>query len=263
MKKLLLGVLIVVVVVIAGAFYMASRADHLLRTAVIRFGPEVLGAPVSLGDVRISLRRGRAGLSDLVIGNPPGFASKNAMRLARIDVQLDIGSLFSDEVVIDEITIVEPELTIEMNQQGSNLSAIGEHVEAAAPATAETGEETAEEGPRLVIARLDITGGKVHLITDFGGQRETTVSLPDIHLENLGREGAGITPQETAEKIFGALSEATARVVAKAGLQGLMEQSISPEDMENVGAMTGDLEAKARKKAKKALKKLKGLLKNN
>lgn len=258
MKKLLLGLVVLVVVAAGGLAYVANRADSLVRAAVVRYAPDILGAPVSLGDVRISLRRGRAGLSDLVIGNPPGFASDHAMRLARVDVGLEVGSLFSDEIIIDEIAINGPELTFELGAGGSNFAAISKNAEAAtADMTGGNEETTDQDTPRLVIRKLDITDGQVQVIANIGGARGTSVSLPDIHLRNLGRAGAGLTPQEAAKKIVGTLAAAATRAVSSSGISGLVGQSV------NAGDVTRSVKTRAKTKAKKALKKLKGLFKRN
>jgi hypothetical protein len=66
---------------------------------------------------------------------------------------------------------------------------------------------------------LLITGAKVHGIVNVFGREVTIPSLtiPDIHLTNLGTGPAGITATDLTKRIFEALTAATIKAVAKFG----------------------------------------------
>jgi hypothetical protein len=56
----------------------------------------------------------------------------------------------------------------------------------------------------------------VHVsLTGMGG-KETTLPLPDIHLTNLGKNGAGITVTDLTRRVLGAITTGAIKAVANA-----------------------------------------------
>jgi len=68
----------------------------------------------------------------------------------------------------------------------------------------------------VIIRDLLITSAKVNMaLTALGGQG-MSVTLPDIHLTNIGEESGGATPAEAMQKILGALNGEMTSAVTKA-----------------------------------------------
>jgi len=58
-----------------------------------------------------------------------------------------------------------------------------------------------------------ITGAKVHVMLTMLGGKEMTLPLPDIHLTDLGKGDAGLTPADLANRVLGAITSATLTTV--------------------------------------------------
>lgn len=248
MKKILIGLLVIVIFVSGGVIYVTSQAGALVRDAVVTYGPDAIGAPITVGEVTVSLVDGRAGLRNLVIGNPEGFKSDHALSLGEVRVALDVMSLFSDRIVIDEVTVVAPEITYELARGGSNIAALQGNAERTAANLGATGEEPASE-TKLLIRELNITDGKVTLAAAMLGGKGLTVALPDIHKENIGAGDDGATPADAVKEIMASLSVAVTKAVSSGKARELLS---------GVGGNVGET---VKEKAGKTVEKLKGLFK--
>src|SRR5665213_1824961 len=79
-------------------------------------------------------------------------------------------------------------------------------------------------GPKItgVTIKLDemhiglLTGAKVHVSLTMLGGKEMTLTLPEIHLTNLGRGGDGLTATDLTRAVFQSITSATIKAVADA-----------------------------------------------
>ena len=85
----------------------------LVQTAIVEIGSRLTKTTVTLEDVHIGLLHGLVQLDGLEIGNPPGFTATRAVRLDTVRVRLDLRSVLSDTVIIDEILVEESDVTFE------------------------------------------------------------------------------------------------------------------------------------------------------
>jgi hypothetical protein len=113
MKKLAAALLVVVAVIGAGVFWLTGNIDGLIEKAIEKYGSAMTQAKVSVGAVKIAPADGKGIISDLVIGNPAGFKTAHAMKVSRIEVDIDITSLTKDVIVIRRIAIIAPDMSYE------------------------------------------------------------------------------------------------------------------------------------------------------
>lgn len=249
MKKALIGIGIIIVVIVVSVVFIASQAGGLIREAVVDYGPEALGAPVSLEKVDISLLSGEAGLTNLVIGNPEGFKSDYAMALGEVSIKLDVMSVMSDKIIIEAIVIDAPEIVFELGKGGSNISALQKNAEAAAGLGTEEDVEEAPSEVTLAIKSLDITNAKVTLAGELFGADGATIVLPFIHLENLGTDDNGVSAANVVRLTMSAVAGAVATAVSSGKARELIDNL--------AGGEGGSL----KEKAGEVVDKLKGLFK--
>lgn len=187
----------------------------LVRTAIVEIGSGLTKTTVTLENVRIDLLNGLVQLEELEIGNPPGFTAKNAVRLGTARVHLDLRSALSDTVVIDEILVEAPDVTFE-GLPTSNLSVIQDNVTAAVPAGSSKPADdkparTAVSGSKkFLIKKFSLINGRV--ITNITGRR-LPLSLPDIHLANIGKETGGATPDQVFSSVLFAITRSATGAV--------------------------------------------------
>ena len=75
MKKIALGALLVLLLIIGGSVYfLLSNLDGLVKTAIETYGSEATKTAVSVSSVKIVLQDGSGSIQGLTVGNPKGFA---------------------------------------------------------------------------------------------------------------------------------------------------------------------------------------------
>ena len=215
-KIILIGIPVLIIVAI---LVLGLSLNSVIKAGVEKVGPMATGTDVRLNDVDISIFSGKGELSGIVIGNPSGFKSPSAFSLNKVRVALDVGSVFSDKIIIDEIYIDAPEVTYETGGKGTNIKTIVNNINSFSgtsdsPAAKEPAAKAEGEGTKIQINNLIVKNGKVNLsVTALGGQG-VSKPLPDIHLKDIGKDGGGATMADAFKKIFAAVNKNVGTAVA-------------------------------------------------
>ena len=123
MKKIVIALCVVVVVVAGGMFYLSQNAPKIIKAVIEDQGSTVTQVSVTVSNVDLSLTDLTAGIRGLVVGNPAGFKTSQAISLGEVSVT--IGDDWTmDTIVVDEVMIRAPEITYEIGSSGSNIDAI-------------------------------------------------------------------------------------------------------------------------------------------
>lgn len=239
MKKLLivLGALTAAVLLIGTV--AAVMIDPLVRKTVEKESAAALQVPTRLHDASVRFS-GKVALKRFEIHNPPDYSEPRAVTFERFDLLVRPRELFEEEVEIDDVTVVRPELTLEFNGAKNNLSALLDNLNAGrAP------REPKEDGKKFLIRRLHLQNAVVRFRSNLlsGGAR--TVSLPDISLENIGTAEGGATMGEILKVLLQTLGTA-----ALNSAQGLV-----PSELLN--SLRADLEGRVRELPAQVLDELK------
>jgi len=215
-KKILLGgaiglvVLIIVAVIVVGLFL-----GSLVKAGMETVGPKVTQVSIKVDAVNVSLLTGSAGVKGLVIGNPPGYKAPHAISVGTATVGVDPFSVLSDKIVVHSVRVETAEINFEGNLfSGNNLTKIMHNVNAftkgggSAP-TNTTAKTSPKPAKKIQVDDFLITGARVN----FNG---ATLTLPDVHLLNLGKGSDGITAADLTQQVLEALTAATVKAVAGA-----------------------------------------------
>lgn len=220
-KKILLAAgLVAFVLVVAGIIVTAAFLDDIVKKGVETVGPQIVKVPITLDKVHIGLATGSAKVNGLVIGNPEGYKTPNAISVGLASVGVNPFSILSDKIVIRSVHVQAPEICFEGNPLGkNNLGDIMENVNAIAksggPApTDKTTKTEAKPAKKIEVDDFLISGAKVHVsLTGMGG-KEMTLDLPPIHLTDLGKGSGGLTPTDLTRAVMSAITSATVKAVA-------------------------------------------------
>jgi hypothetical protein len=221
LKIVLIAIPILLIVAVVVVIFML---DGLVKTSVETVMPEVTGTPVTLESVSLSPLSGRGELGGFIIGNPEGFKTDSAFKLGNVVVDVDVSSLMSDTIVIEEITINAPQVTFEVELPSfkSNISAIQKNVDkfAGTPAEEALKPEEKDKGPgkKMKIKLFVLKGATVSVSTPLLGGKKLTVPLPPIRLENIGGgdDDEGKSIGEVAKAIFDPLTGSIENVAKEA-----------------------------------------------
>jgi hypothetical protein len=221
MKKFVVRSLLILVVL----FVLAALAIHLfldtaIKSGIETAGPKITKTDVKLNSVSLSLLSGSGKIKGFVLGNPQGFKTPAAISVGIANLAVEPRSLFDDKVVIRDITVDGPEITFETDLTTVNLKKILSNVEETAggsgkPSSSDTNQPAAPKqseaggGKKLQVDNFLIKNAKVHVSVNAPviGQQNANVTIPEIHLTNMGTNADGITAAELSKEVLKALVE--------------------------------------------------------
>lgn len=248
MKKLAIGLGLIVVVVAIGIYYLAQNAGKFVEAVIEEQGSRVTQVDVALDGVDISLADLKAGLRGLTVANPSGFKTERAVNLGEISVKL--GKDWSPSlIVVDEVMVRNPEVTYEIGADGSNIAAIQKNVEdfmrvvsggkSNEPSPADDG-----SAPKIVINDLYIKGGKVNVSSTLLQGKILPAPLPEIHLSDIGKKSGGASPAEIVDQVISAITKSAG------GAAGSLD--LSQLGLANISGKTAEMGKAAKATAEKA-----------
>ena len=224
MKKFAIAAVVLGLVVFAGLFWFVSNLDDIVAKVIETEGSKVTGTQVRVSGVAISLKEGRGTIDGLTIASPAGFDPDLAFALDGVTLDLDLESLRSDVIVIDEIRVTDPQVTAQVLKDGSsNLTALQKNAEQYGSSHGGGGAgdkgDAQPSDKRIRIKRFAFDGGRVALdATALGDKQTRSVDLPAFTINDIG--GArGATPDQVAKAALVAVTKQAAQAVAKAGVE--------------------------------------------
>ncbi len=245
MKVFVRFLVLVGVIGLLSLVFVSLSLNALVKGGIETMGPRMLGVPVTLEDVDVTLLSGtsmQAGLTQLVVKNPEGYETAFAVSLPEIRLDVDWNSLLTDTVIVEEVLIVAPAITFEWSLEGSNLGAIHENVRRNTRSGSddngrekgETNKEGQEFDKTVHIKKVTVKDAVIN-VSFIGGQDEVTqVSLPDLDLRDIGNPSGGTTFSQASAVIFDAIYEAIDKAVMKPGV-------LLPQGVEQLGKSIGKM----------------------
>lgn len=249
--------LAVVALVVALFTVLYLSLNSLIQKGAEVIAPKMTGTRVVVEKVAVSPLSGRGQIRGLVIGNPEGFRTEQAFKLSEIRVNLEMKSLLSDRVRIQEVYIDQPEITLERSRGGSNIGQIRKNVErfGASRTKAQQAILNPEEPQRRYqIDHLILKNARVKLSAGFMKGRTAEVTLRVIHLRDIGKGGQGATLEEVFSKALAALTAEVSRAVSTSG--NLVEMPV--DSMGQSAKDIGDRATESLSETMKGVKRLFG-----
>lgn len=214
MKKILIGLGVLVVIVAVGIFVFLGNLNDIVRAAVEKVGSDMTQTNVVLNEVDIELTSGKGALRGFRVTNPSGFSDDDAFKFDEVSVAIDLASVRSDPVIIKEVIISGPEVVYEFGDDGdSNLDKLNKAVQSKAGGGG--GSSSGGDTPNIVIESLVLQNGKVAVVAPLLNEK-LSVPLPTIRLTDIGKDGKGATPEEIATQIMDAVLKGAQNAVASA-----------------------------------------------
>jgi uncharacterized protein involved in outer membrane biogenesis len=216
--RAMLGLVVVLMVVfVAVAFSLGA----IVKKAVERIGPKATQVEVTVKSAGVWIFAWRVELTGIVLGNPPGCKTPSAITVEDVSVRVKPGSVFSDKLVVESISLKAPVITLEGGLRDNNLKKIEKNLNdyigssSTAPNSSAPSSSPAKPERKLQVNELVITGAKLQVNTKLSAGRTITLSIPDIHLTDLGSGPEGITAVEVGQRTLHAVLAAATTAVAK------------------------------------------------
>lgn len=227
---------------LVGAVYVVLMffLGSIVTAGVNSFGPKLTQTKVVLERATLSPLSGAGTLHGLAVGNPKGWSDHDAFKLAKIHVDLAPLSLFSDRIVIEEITIDGPEFFYETKLVSSNIKDLLKNIEqftGSGQAAAEEPKTKDGKPIKIEVKKFRLTNGVARLGV---GPTSIPVPLPPLSLDNLGTAEGGITPDQLAgavmKNVLGSIVAGTAEALGKvAGTAGATTVEKTKEAAQKAG----------------------------
>ena len=220
--KLFSTAFIAMIVIAAIAFHLLLNS--LIKKGIESLGPKVTQTAVTLEKVKISPFSGSGEIRGLIVGNPEGFKTPSAFKLGRVSINLEIKSLFSNRVIINEILIKNPQVTYEATLGGSNIKQIKANVESITkkiPGSKSKDSDTkSAESKKVEIGHFNFEDGNVQLSAKILQGNSISVPLPTVSLTDIGKDEEGSTLTEAMRKMLIAISDAVLNAIINSGKLG-------------------------------------------
>jgi hypothetical protein len=202
-KVLFALIVIVFLVAVIGLVSIDGILKYALQTAIT----QQLNVDASASKVSLSIFSGTVKVSNLKIGNPSGYQYKHVLEANSIAVTTSIGSLLSNPIEINDITIDGISMVIEQKGLTNNLSDILKSMPQ--KPKAET-TEPAKNAKSVHISTVDMKNLSVtaKLLPVPGKSDALTLKIPSLHLSNLGGKKSSLG--EVVGKIFAAIASEVA-----------------------------------------------------
>ncbi len=206
-----LGIFIGVVIVVL-AVALLVFPGQMVKAAVNKAGPAVLGVDVRLEGADFKLLQGDAELKRLFIGNPKGYNTPSLVEVETITVKLDTSTLTKDTIIIEKVFVENPVFTYQKGLLGSNLSKLLKQLEGDKPDDGKDQKKDKEAGKKVIINELEIQGATVKLSVK-GIPAGAPIPLPTITLKDIGKEKDGASIAEAVAAVFKAVLGSITKVV--------------------------------------------------
>lgn len=206
MKKIVIALLVVVLLALGGGLWLRGSLDRAVKSAIERYGSEMLQARVSVDSVEIQPADGRGVIRGLVVGNPPGFRTAYALRVTEIEVVLDLSTLTQPVITLKKINVLAPEVVFEKSGNLTNFDVLQANIKtylSAAPSQAREVNGTA--GRKLIVDELLIGNPRAQVAATILGNKTVGIKLPGIALRDVGRAAGGLSPGELGQEVANAL----------------------------------------------------------
>ncbi len=224
MKKVILGILVVLVLLIGGAIYLVyTNLDMLVERGIETAGTEAAGTPVQVDSVELDLLGGSAIIRGFTLANPDGFSDAAMLSFDELAVVIDLARMTQQSISIVSITALNPHLLYETHEGASNLDAVRDRLASEEPAPEQPGPEMNIEIGSIVIEDISAT------VSSELMPEPAEVDLGDIRLQDLSG-----TPNEIAQAVLRPL---LTQLAINAGSIAL---TLLPEDVRAAGATVRD-----------------------
>jgi len=210
-RKILVIVGVVILFVIVGAVALFLNLSSVVKKSVETMAPKILGVPVTLENLDFSPMGGRIEIDGFIVGTPAGYTDEYAFKLEKMVVNIVPSSLFSDKIHVKNVLIEGADFKYETKFTESNISVIKANIDkfsgkkGEGPATetqAAAGEKDAKP-KKFLIDEFVMKNSKVGLKADLLGQGVgSTLPLPGIKMENIGKDENGVTIGKIVCKLF-------------------------------------------------------------
>ncbi len=254
MKKLLVILLIVLIAISGLLFFLKDNLDEIVREIIVTSVSDATQTNVSLAQVKLNLKEGVGVLNNYQQGNPEGFQTKYAFRFDQAELDIDVGTILDDVVIIERVFINHANIVYEFNDGKTNFVELKKNIDKNTKKKnsdqknkpVEDQEKTSsqsktQQSKKIIIRSFEMINTEVEAAMPFASSQTLSVQLPNIKLSNIGAKENGLLADELMKVFLDAMEKDLKRAVNFKNLVNDLEK---------------DLKKQIDREAEKAIKKI-------
>ena len=254
MKKLLVILLIVLIAISGLLFFLKDNLDEIVREIIVTSVSDATQTNVSLAQVKLNLKEGVGVLINYQQGNPEGFQTKYAFRFDQAELDIDVGTILDDVVIIERVFINQADIVYEFNDGKTNFVELKKNIDKNTKKKnsdqknkpVEDQEKTSsqskkQQSKKIIIRSFEMINTEVEAAMPFASSQTLSVQLPNIKLSNIGAKENGLLADELLKVFLDAMEKDLKRAVNFKNLVNDLEK---------------DLKKQIDREAEKAIKKI-------
>lgn len=206
-RGLLAGGGLLLAALAAGGWWLYVQLDAIIKRAITHYGSQMTQARVNVDSVQLRSTDGIGIVRGLEVGNPAGFRSSHAIKVAVIEVAVDVRTLADPVVVIKRILVDAPDIVYEKGETLTNFDAIQQNIARSLASGSSGGAASQKTARKLIVDELLIRRAKARASTPALMGQTVSATLPDVALRRLGRAEGGLTPAQLGQIVARTLSQ--------------------------------------------------------
>ncbi len=230
--KFSLGIFtIFVLLLVGGAVYLYMNMDSIAKQITEKVATDTLGVPVTIKSMKISLEDKKIVVSGINISNPSGYKKRNAVEIRSITIAAQ--TLSKELLTFARIEVDGTNVNLEVNNKGTNLGDIkGNISQGSKPESKGKGGDI-----KVIVKKFSLTKAQLNPSVTLLGGDLAYITVPDIHLRNIGAKENGVLANEAMAQIMEAVFQKFNKAAGGAGfLEGL-----SLDTLNSIGVSTVDV----------------------
>ena len=254
MKKLLVILLIVLIAISGLLFFLKDNLDEIVREIIVTSVSDATQTNVSLAQVKLNLKEGVGILNNYQQGNPEGFQTKYAFRFDQAELDIDVGTILDDVVIIERVFINHADIVYEFNDGKTNFVELKKNIDKntkkknsdqknkpVVDQEKTSSQSKTQQSKKIIIRSFEMINTEVEAAMPFASSQTLSVQLPNIKLSNIGAKENGLLADELMKVFLDAMEKDLKRAVNFKNLVNDLEK---------------DLKKQIDREAEKAIKKI-------
>ena len=173
------------------------------------------GTAVTVDNVSISPFSGSGTIEGFRVANPDRYSQEHAVEIENFAIQLEPFTLFSSEIIINQITISDASVYVEQKLPENNIREIINHLNSLPEGEA--------SDARLIIDLFVLENGSASLYTEVGGERSAQAEISRIELQDLGRADGTETVKSVIKQIADEVADESLQAAIESGGEQLRD----------------------------------------
>ena len=199
MKKFIKrGLLVILVVLIIGGVILYLTVNTIIADEIESATTDALGVKTTVGSFDLSLLQGRSSISDLEIANPPSYDG-DFLKLGTGVIGVNLGSIWSDRIEIEEITLKDIDVSLIERLDGSNLGVIISNAEKGddddASQSSKNDSDDSSDDQKFIIDKVEADNIRITIAIEpiTTNSKPTVLEIGQILVKDIGKKQNGVT----------------------------------------------------------------------